>query len=116
MISSPPQIRLQRRSRRSKRLKLSVNVLVHGKGTSGESFRELTRTLSVSAHGGLLELVATVQKEQTIQLENRHTRKQQECRVVYVGPAQNGRWPVGIEFAGDATDFWGVYFPPLSSN
>lgn len=99
--------------RRSTRLKLTLPVLVHGKTRSGESFRELTRTLSVSAHGGLLALAATIEKGQTLLVENKNTRKEQECRVVYVGPAQNGKWPVGVEFTGEATDFWRIYFPPL---
>jgi hypothetical protein len=61
----------------------------------------------------LLALAATVQKEQTITVENKNTRKEQECRVIYVGPAQNGKWPVGIEFTRETTDFWPIYFPPL---
>jgi hypothetical protein len=88
-------------------------VLVQGKTISGEPIRELTRTLSVSAHGGLLALAATVEKGQTLLVENKNTRKKQECRVVYVGPTHNGKWSVGIEFTQVAVDFWRIYFPPL---
>jgi PilZ domain-containing protein len=115
-ISPPAQIKSERRMRRSKRVKLSVSVVVHGKAVSGETCRELTRTLTLSAHGGLLTLAANVQKEQTILVENKHTRKQQECRVVYVSPGQHGKWSVGVEFTREATDFWQICFPPLISS
>jgi len=111
-VSSLPKIKSDRRVRRSKRVKLSLSVLVHGKTASGEVFRELARTLCLSAHGGLLALAANVQKEQTILVENKSTRKEQECRVVYVGPPQNGKCSVGVEFTSVATKFWQIYFPP----
>jgi hypothetical protein len=116
LMISPPQINSERRVRRSARLKLTVPVLVHGKAMSGEPFRELTRTLSVNAHGGLLALAATIEKGQTLLVENKNTRKEQECRVVYVGPTHNGKSSVGIEFTHGAADFWRIYFPPLISS
>jgi hypothetical protein len=115
-IVSTTRMKSERRVRRSKRVKLSLSVVVHGKTASGESFRELTRTLSLSAHGGLLALAANVQKEQTILVENKTTRKEQECRVAYVGPPQNGKCPVGFEFTGVVLDFWQIHFPPVISN
>jgi hypothetical protein len=115
MISSSPLTKPGRRLRRSARLKLTVPVLVHGKTMSGEPFRELTRTLSVNAHGALLALAATVEKGQSLLVENKNTRKEQECRVVYVGPAHNGKWSVGVEFTHAAAEFWRIYFPPPPS-
>jgi hypothetical protein len=111
---SPPasEIKLGRRSRRSKRLVLTVPVWVYGKDMSGETFRELTRTLSVDANGGSLALAAAVQEGQTVLVENRNTREEQECRVVHVGSAQDGKWAVGIAFAQVAVDFWRISFPP----
>jgi hypothetical protein len=97
-------------------VKLALSVLVQGKTATGEPFRELSRTLSLSAHGGLVTLAAAVQKEQTILVENKSTRKEQECRVAYVGPAQNGRCPVGFEFTDAVKDFWQIHFPPIISS
>jgi hypothetical protein len=114
--SSPSPAKQVRRVRRSTRLKLTVPVLVHGKAMSGEPFRELTRTLSVNAQGGLLGLAATVEKGQTLVVENKNTRKEQECRVAYIGPTKNGKWSVGIEFTQPAPDFWRIYFPPFMPN
>lgn len=82
---------------------------------AGEPFRELTRTLSVNAHGGLLALAATVERGQTILVENKNTRKEEECRVIDVRFAPNGKWAVGIEFTRVATDFWRIHFPLLIS-
>lgn len=110
--TSIPRIKPERRLRRSKRVKLSLCVVVHGKTSSGEPFREVTHTLSVSANGGLLVLAAKVEKQQTIVVENKSTRKQQECRVVYVGPPRNRNRPVGVEFTEVTTDFWQIHFPP----
>ena len=113
-ISSLPQPKTERRMRRSARLKIIFPLLVHGKKISGEPFRETTRTLSVSLHGGLLLLTATLESGQILRVENKGSRKEQECRVVYVGPLRHGIWPVGIEFTGEASNFWGVFFPPLA--
>jgi hypothetical protein len=74
----------------------------------------MTRMLSVNANGGLVALAANVQEGQTILVENRYTREEQECRVVNVGPEQDGKWAVGIAFAHVAADFWRISFPPLS--
>ena len=112
-ISPSPKGTSERRLRRSKRVKLVLSVLVQGKTPTGEPFREFSRTLSLSAHGGLVKLAAAVQVEQTILVENKSTRKEQECRVAYVGPVHNGRCPVGFEFTDAATDFWQIYFPPI---
>lgn len=114
-LSSACKIKSDKRARRSSRVKLSLPVLVQGKAPFAEPFRELTRTLSLSAHGGLLALVANVQNEQRILVENKHTHKEQECRIVYVGPPQNGKRLVGVEFTHAATDFWKINFPQTTS-
>lgn len=111
MSATAPAVRLRRRFRRSKRLGLQFRVRVHGKDALGEPFHEFTEVVSVSAHGALLALGTTVQKGQTIVVENKSTRKEREFRVVYVGAAQQGKWRVGIEFVQDPADFWGIHFP-----
>lgn len=87
--------------------------MVHGKDTSGAPFRELTRTVSLNANGALLLLSSSVNERQTILLENKNTRQEQECRVVNVGVGDDGKWKVGVEFVRQATGFWEIYFPPL---
>ncbi|MGA8938135.1 MAG: PilZ domain-containing protein [Acidobacteriaceae bacterium] len=106
------QVGAKRRVRRSSRLGLSVPVLVHGKDASGTPFREITRTLSLNANGALLALAASVQEGQTILVENKNTRLEQECRIVNVAPAEDGKSKVGVAFTRIATGFWEIYFPP----
>lgn len=102
-----------RRSRRSKRLGLSVPVLVHGKDSSGTPFSELTRAGFLNAHGAQLTLNCMVKELQTILVENKNTREEQECRVVSVDAGENGKWKVGVEFTHQAVGFWEIYFPAL---
>jgi hypothetical protein len=114
MSSAALRPKLARRLRRSKRLGLSVPVKVYGKDAFGQPFREFTQMLSVSAHGGLLALAASVEKGQTILVENKSTQEEQEFRVVHVSQPHDGKWRVGIEFVGAPVDFWRIYFPPVS--
>lgn len=115
MNRSGPQIKSARQSRRSARVVLSVPVQVHGRDVFGEAFHEFTTMRSVNAHGGLLALAARVQKGQTILVANRNTREEKEFRVVNVGPAQCGKWTVGIEFVQPPANFWHIHFPSLIS-
>lgn len=115
MASSPQTITARKRARRSKRLALSVPVLVHGLDAGGAPFRELTCALSLNANGALLILAASVQEGQTILVENKSTRQEQECRVVNVGPAQDDKWSVGVAFVHPAPGFWEICFPPIVS-
>ena len=112
-ISSSPGTKGERRVRRSTRVKLTLPVLVHGKTAAGNPFRETTRTLSVNAHGASLELAAMVDEGQTLLIENKNSRKEQECRVVDVRPSSDGKWAVGVEFTHPDADFWRICFPPL---
>jgi outer membrane PBP1 activator LpoA protein len=111
MSATATQLKVRRQFRRSKRLGLSFPVGVRGHNAFGEAFQESTEVVSVNAHGALLVLAANVQKGQTIRVENKRTRKEEECRVVYVGSAQQGKPRVGIEFVNGPGDFWGIYFP-----
>jgi len=112
---NPSAPRISPKRRRSKRLGLSVPVFVYGMNVSGEPFRELTSTISVNANGGLVALAATVREGQTVLVQNKSTRQEQECRVVHVRFTDDDKWAVGIAFTQVATDFWQVSFPPSVS-
>ncbi len=99
--------------RRSKRLALSVPVVVYGRLRDKSTLHEKTCTLSVSAHGGMLALTAAVQSGQTILLVNEASREEQECHVVYVGSRKRGKAEVGLAFTRPAPNFWQVSFPPV---
>ena len=114
---NPPEYQVRQYSRahrRSKRLQLVVPVEVIAFEGESEAFREATRMLSVNANGGLLALAASVSQGQVLRLVNQRTTEYQECRVVNIDEAEDGKWAVGVEFTRPAGNFWQISFPPLS--
>ena len=96
--------------RRSTRLMLSVPVLVYGWATGDSPFTEITYTLAVNAHGGLLALTAMVQPGQMMLLVNSNTQEERQCRVVRVGRECDGERKVGFELMRPADRFWGLVY------
>jgi len=90
-------------------------VHVFGLDIFRECFDEFTRMLSVNANGGSLALAARVQEGQRILVVNQSTREERECRVAYVGPIEEGKWTVGIEFAEPVENFWKISFPAFTT-
>ncbi len=110
-MSSPGVLTRQwKAERRSTRLMLSVPVLVYGWATGDSPFTEITDTLAVNAHGGLLALTAMVQPGQRILLVNSNTQEERQGRVVYVGREYEGRRKVGFELTRSAGRFWGLVY------
>ncbi len=98
--------------RRSQRLLLNVSLLVQGETPDRNSFREETSTLVINAHGALISLATTVAIGQELLLENQRSHRQQSCKVVFLGPPDNGKAQVGVEFTERAPQFWHIAFPP----
>jgi len=98
--------------RRSMRVLLSVPILVSGKLPEGQEFKEDTRTLVVNAHGALIALNAPVTADQLITVANKSTQQSLDCRIVYLGRAQDGKTQMGIEFLKPSPAFWQIDFPP----
>jgi hypothetical protein len=93
--------------RRSRRLELAVPVFVYGWSTADDSpFTEITQTLEVNAHGGLVALTAMVQPGQMILLVNNKTETERECRVVRVHRESDSTCKVGFEFIRPEGRFW----------
>ena len=97
--------------RRSQRVMLSVPVTLSGKTADG-TFTEDTQTTVVNAHGALVGLKTKVSKGQALRIKTRMAPEEQECHVIWIGPAVEGRTQCGIEFSGPAPKFWRVSFPP----
>jgi len=98
--------------RRGQRAFLRVHVIVRGRTSEDQPFHEQTQTLVVGPYGALLNLAAKVERGQVILLTNRATRESQECRIVYMGEATDGKGEAAVEFAKAAPNFWQVTFPP----
>ena len=96
--------------RRSRRLILSVPVFVYGWATDNNPFTDFTNTFSVSLHGGLIALPATVRPGEMVLLANIYTHEEKQCRIVRVGPEHDGKRDVGFEFMHPEGWFWWLDF------
>src|SRR3982075_1566298 len=109
----PTRVGADSNRRRSQRVIVSVPVTVSNEGGSREAaFQEETQTLVVNAHGAMIALAAKVVKGQTLRVKNRATQEEQQCKVVYLGPASGGKAQVGVDFTSKAPDFWRIAFRP----
>jgi hypothetical protein len=90
---------------------LSLPVTVSGKTARGP-FSEKTNTMVINAHGALVGLEAKVIKGQTVQIKSATFPDEQECLVIWIGPAAGGKTQCGLEFTKAVPKFWGVSFPP----
>jgi hypothetical protein len=95
--------------RRSQRVTLSVPIVVSE--TDHKHVIERTRSVAVNRYGGLIELHAKVDWGQSLMLTNPFSRVDQECRVVYLGPSQQDKRVIGIEFTEPVSNFWNISFP-----
>ena len=97
---------------RSTRVSLAIPVFVYGCHPSDAPFKEITQTLEINANGCLLELEASVQKEQSLLVANMNTKEEISCNVVSVGKIVNGKARIGLRFTQPSPRFWGITFPP----
>jgi len=100
--------------RRSSRFLASVLVRARGVNTAGRKFRENSRSVVISMHGGLIYIRAAVQLGAEMVLVNPATEEEQECRVVYLGDSSDKGTRVGVEFLSPSPHFWGVEFTQQS--
>ena len=111
MVPHPVPATLWKAERRSTRLDLAVPVLVYGWALGGGGpFTEITQTLAVNVHGGLLALAATVQPTQILLVVNDKTGIERRCRVVCVERESGGKQNVGVEFVRPEGQFWGLVY------
>ena len=98
--------------RRSTRSTLNIPVVVYGRFDNRVFFREKAATLKVSKHGCLLAVNTDIRPGEELVLRRTATGQEQSGRAVYAGP---GNRHVGVEFTGELTDFWHIYFPPVNT-
>ena len=97
--------------RRSQRVMLSVPVTLSGNNADGP-FSEAAQTMVVSAHGALIGMKAKVSNGQLLRIRTHMSPEEQDCKVIWVGPAAEGKTQCGIEFVQPAPNFWRISFPP----
>jgi hypothetical protein len=91
---------------------MQVGVRVRGSDAQGKSFEEEALTLAINAHGALIPLQARLTSGSKVLLQHRHTKEEQECHVVFLGPVRSGKAEIGLEFTEACPSFWRVAFPP----
>jgi hypothetical protein len=96
--------------RRSSRVFTRIPVRANGKNDQGRKFHEVSQTIVINAHGGLLYLQESLQLGADLVLVNPATEEEQECRVVYLGDSSDKGTRVGVEFLSPSPHFWGVEF------
>jgi hypothetical protein len=85
-------------------------VWVYGQ-LNDEPFHEEALTVIVNAHGGLINLSKPIAVGEKLFLVHKKSGKDILCHVVHVGPTEDGKTQIGIEFTEPAPKFWNIVFP-----
>ena len=101
--------------RRTARVVLCMNVLIHGQTEEGEKFKFWTRTTSVSGHGGALELDEPLKEGQVFELMNECTLRKASAKVVSIRRGKKGPISAAFEFIKGGDNFWSMAFPPAGA-
>lgn len=97
--------------RRTARAVVCVKVLVYGETETGKKFRYWTKSVSVSAYGGVVLLEGVLEVGQIISVVNEFSGKKAEGRLVGVRSARDGQVHGSFEFVEGGEGFWGMAFP-----
>jgi c-di-GMP-binding flagellar brake protein YcgR len=97
--------------RRTARVALCVDLIVHGETENHEQFKAEARTLSVSGHGGMMVLEPEVKIGQKLFLINMNSSQKTECKVLSAKLTRDGKRNVAFEFTLDEINFWKMCFP-----
>ena len=108
----------QTKTARLRELRLSNEAAGREAGTWGAiSVGEITHTVKVSAHGGMIPLDAQMTFGETFMLKHSARPEEHPCKVVFLGSDnKSGKSLVGFEFTNGMPDFWHVYFPPVTNS
>jgi c-di-GMP-binding flagellar brake protein YcgR len=97
--------------RRTARVALCVDLIVHGDTGSSEKFKAEARAVSVSGHGGMMVLEPKVAIGQKLVVINMNSGQKAECNVVSVKALRDGKSHVAFEFTASEINFWKMSFP-----
>ena len=97
--------------RRGRRVRATMNIILYGR-LGDEPFREQTRTVDVSSHGGLFPITAPVAPSQKLIVTNLETDDDLACRVARLIRTEYGETLAAVEFLQPSLRFWG---PPVAS-
>ena len=97
---------------------MRVPVEVRGTAVDGNLLEESTQTGVVGVLGAMIWTSRMLQIGTEVELTNRFSQQTAKFRVAWVKDLRDGEelWETGIESLRPLDDFWGVRFPPKSSN
>ena len=81
-----------------------------------QEWEETTETVIISERGCLVKLAKPRDRGASIRLVNPKTSQEALCKVVYTGQQSGGKTEIGLEFAQENSNFWGITFPPKDWN
>lgn len=90
---------------------MCMNVLAYGENEAREKFKFWTRTVSVSAYGGVIVVERLLAVGQVFQLMNEYNSKKAKARVVSVRTLREGEVHAAFEFVEGGEKFWSMVFP-----
>lgn len=97
--------------RRTARAVVTIEVVASGLDDEKHKFQFLTKTVSVSANGGVIVLDAPLPVGQRFQLSNEFNRKKAQCRIVSVRQSKEGKLQGAFELLCAEPNFWSMAFP-----
>ena len=98
--------------RRTARAVVSIELMVVGLDDAKHKFQFTTKTVSVSANGGVIVLDGPLPEGQKFQLVNAFNGKQASARVVSVRMGRDGKLHGAFELFCEEGNFWSMVFPP----
>jgi hypothetical protein len=101
--------------RRTARAVVTIEVVATGLDEEKHKFQFLTKTVSVSANGGVILLDAPLPVGQKFHLCNEFNRKKAACRVVSVRMSREGKMHAAFELLCAEPNFWSMVFPPAGA-
>ncbi|HUL34915.1 MAG TPA: hypothetical protein VL128_13605 [Candidatus Eisenbacteria bacterium] len=97
--------------RRTARAVVTIEMVVTGLDDTKHKFQFLTKTTSVSANGGVIQLDVPLPVGQKFHMVNEFNRKKAACRIVSVRAGKEGKLLGAFELLCAETHFWGMVFP-----
>jgi hypothetical protein len=101
--------------RRTARAAMCMNVLAYGETPEGEKFKFWTRTISVAAHGGVLELETPLKQGQVFELMNEYNMRKAFAKVISLRSGKKGQLQAAFEFLQGGERFWSMSFPAANA-
>lgn len=97
--------------RRTARAVVTIEMVVTGLDEEKHKFQLLTKTVSVSANGGVILLESPLPVGQKFHMVNEFNRKKAACRIVSVRAGKEGKLLGAFELLCAEQNFWSMSFP-----